>query len=164
MLWAHFFSTIQRRFGLRGAFLPSAIATVRATWTYLCLPLCPISLLYYNGGVDSQSHVNGFKLCNGDGPYILHCASTFILCGLVARTMFCCSNYVLYVMMINGKNMAVIEAKQSRNLSAIKSGMHRDAAIMLFGMPGAFLLLMHGIHRFTSTIMSQKSKQTSTYK
>jgi len=32
---------------------------------------------------------------------------------------------------------------------------------MLYGVSGAFFLLMRGIHRFISKIMLQKSKQTS---
>ena len=33
--------------------------SVCASWTYLCLPLCPVSLLYYSGGVDLQLRMNG---------------------------------------------------------------------------------------------------------
>ena len=58
--------------------------------------------------------------------------------------------------MVNGKNMAVIEAKQSRKCQWLSPGACHDATIMLYGMPGAFFLLMRGIHRFISTIMLNK--------
>jgi len=57
-------------------------------------------------------------------------------------------------------------AKKNSNVTyqRLSRGARHDAAIMLFGMPGAFFLLMCSIHRFISTIMLQKSKQTSVSK
>ena len=102
------FFTIRRRFCLRGAFLPSAVATVHASWTYLCLPLCPISLLYYSGGV----------ACKWLQTAQQKLSIIFTLHSNTHTLWTCCSNYSLYVTMVNRKNMAVIEAKQKRNFGA----------------------------------------------
>ena len=97
------FFTIWRRFGLRGVFLPFAVATVHPSWTYLYVlfPFFTTAVVLICGRTWMAFN------CVTEIVHNFHTALQHSFCGLVAWTI-----YPLYVTMVNGKNMAVIEAKR----------------------------------------------------